>query len=340
MVDTSEIIIYKTSDGTVKLNVHLENESVWLSQEQMAQLFGKGRSTITEHISNIFTEGELIEEVVCRDFRHTTQHGALKGKTQTKNIKYYNLDMIISMGYRVRSPQGTQFRIWATQRLKEYIVKGFTMDDERLKEPQNDRYFEELLARIRDIRSSEKVICRKDLEIKATIIDYDGSSQDSRLFFKQIQNKMHWATPGHTAAELIYQRADASQQDMGITNYTGNKLLKRDVEVAKNYLNEEELNILNRIVTAYLEMAEVQALNKTPMTMADWLDRLQQFLTMTGRELLTHSGTISHGEAMKKAHGEYQTFCNKQLANPTEVEIDFIEVEKELTPLTKNRKQQ
>lgn len=225
-----------------------------------------------------------------------------------------------------------------TERLKEYMLKGFILDDERFKASGDSRYFEELLTRIRDIRSSEKVFWRKVLDIYATSIDYNPNSETSRLFFKQVQNQMHWAAHGHTAAELIYQRADADQPNMGVTNYPGSKLLKRDVEVAKNYLSEEELNILNRVVTAYLEVAELQALNRTPMTMQDWTQRLHQFLTMTGQELLTHAGKISHDKAMRKAHEEYEKFRLMQLEQPTEVEKHFIEVEQELKQIEKGHK--
>jgi hypothetical protein len=263
----------------------------------------------------------------------------MEGNRQVeRKRKFYNLDAIISVGYRIQSQVATRFRIWATQRLKEYIVKGFTMDDERLKEGDNSRYFDELLARIRDIRSSEKVFWRKVLDIYATSIDYEPRSDSSKLFFQQVQNQMHWAAHGHTAAELIYRRADAGQPNMGITNYPGNKLLKRDVEMAKNYLNEEELNILNRLVTAYLEVAELQALNRTPMTMQDWVERLHQFLTMTGRELLTHAGIISHDAAMDKAYEEHEKFRQKLLNEPTEVEKHFVEAEKELKQIEKGRK--
>jgi len=329
-VPKGEVLVYQAEDGQVRVDVRLEDETAWLSQEQMAKLFGKSKKTISEHIRNIFNEGELDEQVVVRKFRTTTRHGAIPDKTQSRDVQFYNLDVIISVGYRVKSQQGTRFRIWATQRLKEYIVKGFTMDDARLKEAGNSRYFEELLARIRDIRSSEKIFWRKVLDIYATSIDYDPGSEQSRLLFQQVQNKMHWAAHGHTAAEVIYARADAGQPNMGITNYPGSKLLKRDVEIAKNYLNEEELNVLNRIVTTYLEVAELQALNRIPMTMRDWIDRLHQFLTMTGRELLDHAGTISHEAALRKSHAEYEKFRIQQLAEPTDVEKHFIEAEKEM----------
>lgn len=289
----SEIIIYQTEDGLTKIQTRLENETVWLTQAQMAELFGKGRSTITEHINNIFREGELNEELVCRNFRHTTQHGAIEGKTQEKDVKYYNLDVIISVGYRVKSVQGTKFRQWATARLREYIVKGFTMNDELLKEAGGGNYFDELLGRIRDIRSSEKVFWRKVLDIYATSVDYDPQAEISQQFFKTIQNKMHWAAHGNTAAEIVYQRVDASKKNMGLTNFKGDKPTKKETEIAKNYLKKDELDILNRMVTAYLEVAELQALNRKPMYMSDWSARLDDFLTMTGNNILENAGEIS-----------------------------------------------
>jgi len=324
-------LLYTTEDGQIRIETRLQDDTLWLTQEQMAALFGKSKSTINEHIKNIFKENELIEGQVMQKFGIS--------EFQRKAPNYYNLEMIIALGYRVKSLQGRQFRIWATTRLKEYLVKGFIMDDERLKNPDNTRYFEELLARIRDIRSSEKVFWRKVLDIYATSIDYDPKSNTSQLFFKSIQNKMHWAAHGHTAVELIYQRADAKQDNMGITSHAGNRIIKRDVEVAKNYLSEEELNILNRIVTAYLEMAELQALNHSPMKMQDWIERLDMFLTMTGRELLTHVGKISHTAALHKAHEEYDKFRQQIQQEPTTVEQHFIEAEqkmKQITAIQKN----
>ena len=332
-----EVLVYQTDDGKIKLDVRLEDETVWLTQQLIAELFQTTVPNISMHIRNIFEEGELTPEATIKKFLTVRQEG---NRQVQRNLDFYNLDMIISVGYRVKSAIATRFRIWATERLKEYIVKGFTMDDDRLKEPQGGRYFEELLARIRDIRSSEKVFWRKVLDIYATSIDYEPRSQSSQLFFKQVQNKMQWAAHGHTAAELIYDRADADQQNMGITNYPGNKLLKRDVEVAKNYLNEDELNVLNRIVTAYLEVAELQALNQIPMSMQDWTLRLHQFLTMTGRELLEHGGKISHEVALQKAHEEYEKFKIEQLNEPTEVEKHFIEAEKELKQIESGKKKQ
>lgn len=330
-----ELLVYQGNSGEIKLEVRLENETVWLTQAQLAELFQVKPQNITMHLRNIYAEGELVESATCKEFLQVQLEGHRQVERQRK---FYNLDAVISVGYRIQSQVATRFRIWATERLKEYIVKGFTMNDDRLKEPEGGRYFEELLARIRDIRSSEKVFWRKVLEIYATSLDYDPRSDAAKQFFKQVQNKMHWAAHGHTAAELIYQRADSTQPNMGITNYPGNNLLKRDVEIAKNYLNEEELNILNRIVTAYLEMAEIQALNRQAMTMQDWLERLHQFLTMTGRELLTHAGAISHDVALAKAHGEYEKFRLKQLQEPSEVERHFVEAEQELKQIEAGKK--
>ena len=260
-----ELLLFQTDGQGPQLEVRLYNESVWLSLNQLADLLQVDKSGISRHLKNIFSSGELQRDSVVAVFATTAADG------KTYQVEYFNLDAIISVGYRVNSLRGTQFRIWATERLKEYIVKGFTMDDSRLKEAGNNRYFEELLARIRDIRSSEKIFWRKILDIYATSVDYNPQAPESVLFFKQVQNKMHWAAHGHTAAELIYARVDATKPNMGITNYPGNTLLLRDVEIAKNYLTEEELNILNRIVTAYLEVAEIQALNHIPMTMRDWM---------------------------------------------------------------------
>lgn len=314
-----EFLLYQTADGDIRIDTRLEDETVWLTQAQMAELFGKSKSTINEHIKNIFKEGELQESTVMKKFGIS--------EFQQKAPNFYSLDVIISVGYRVKSMRGTQFRIWATELIREYIKKGFILDNKRLKEPEGGRYFEELLAEIRDIRSSEKIFWRKVLDIYATSIDYDPRSDDSQKFFKQVQNKMHWATHGHPAAELINGRVDADKPNMGITNYPGNKILKRDVEIAKNYLEADELTILDRIVTAYLEMAELQALSQDAMTMKDWADRLNMFLTMTGRELLDHAGKISHDQAMTKAHEEYEKFKQNQLSQPTQVELDFIKAE-------------
>ena len=320
----SEIIIYQTEDGQTKIQTRLENETVWITQAQMATLFGKGRSTITEHIGNIFKEGELDKTVVSRKIRHTTQHGAIVGKTQETESTFYNLDVIISVGYRVKSVQGTKFRQWATARLREYIVKGFTMNDDLLKEAGGGNYFEELLARIRDIRSSEKVFWRKVLDIYATSVDYDAKADTSLLLFKTIQNKMHWAAHGQTAAEVIYSRINAAKPFLGLTTFKGEKPTKQEVGVAKNYLNEDELNVLNRMVTAYLEVAELQALNRKPMTMKDWLQRADDFLSLTGNDILTHAGTVSHKQALEKANDTYLDYKEQTKNELSKAEKDFI----------------
>lgn len=314
----TSILIYQTEDGSTKIETLLKDETVWLTQKQIAELFDKSRVTITEHIGNVFKEGELAEDSVCRNFRHT----ALDGKNY--DTIYYNLDVIISVGYRVKSHRGTQFRIWATQRLREYIVKGFTMNDELLKQAGGGNYFEELLARIRDIRSSEKIFWRKVLDIYATSIDYAPQAEVSEEFFKTIQNKMHWAAHGNTAAEIIYNRIDAAKPNLGLTNFKGSNPTQQETAIAKNYLNEQELNILNRMVTAYLELAELQALNQTPMYMEDWVARLDDFLKMTGKEILTHAGTISHQKAIEKARVEYDKFKQQIRNQLSNAEKDFI----------------
>lgn len=324
MEQQSNLLIYQSEDGVTRIETRLENETVWLTQAQMADLFQKGRTTITEHIKHIFEEGELEEEVVCRYFRHTTQHGAIEDKTQEREVKYYNLDVIISVGYRVKSHQGTKFRQWATVRLREYIVKGFTMNDELLKQAGGGNYFDELLARIRDIRSSEKVFWRKVLDIYATSIDYDPKTEVSQHFFKTVQNKMHFAAHGNTAAEIIYKRIDADKPNLGLTNFKGEQPNKQEIQIAKNYLTEEELNILNRTVTAYLELAELQALNRKPMYMQDWITRLDDFLRMVGNEVLQHAGAVSHDQAVKKAELEYAKYKEKSKNELSKVEKDFV----------------
>ena len=313
----SNILIYQTEDGQTKIQTRLEEETVWLSIEQMAELFQKSRSTINEHILNIYKENELEKEQSLKKIGNPD--------FSTKPTNYYNLDVIISVGYRVKSIQGTKFRQWATLRLKEYIVKGFTMNDDLLKEAGGGNYFEELLARIRDIRSSEKVFWRKVLDIYATSIDYDPKAETSMMFFQTVQNKMHWAVHGKTAAEIIYQRADSNKPNMGITNFKGTKPTKQESQIAKNYLNEDELNVLNRMVTAYIEIAELQAMSRTPMYMKDWIERLDDFLKMTGKKILSHAGKISHDGAMKKAKEEYLAFKERTKDELTKVEKDFIE---------------
>jgi hypothetical protein len=311
----TEIIIYQTEDGLTKIQTRLENETVWLTQAQMAALFGKERSVITKHIKNIFTEGELVEKSNVQ---------ILHISSSDRPVKYYNLDVIISVGYRVKSIQGTKFRQWATARLREYIVKGFTMNDDLLKEAGGGNYFDELLARIRDIRSSEKVFWRKVLDIYATSVDYDPKAEISTTFFKTIQNKMHWAAHGNTAAEIVYQRANANQPFLGLTNFKGDKPTKKETEIAKNYLKQDELDILNRMVTAYLEVAELQALNRKPMYMNDWSGRLDDFLTMTGNNILENAGKVSHQKALDKAHTEYGKYKGQVKNELSKVEKDFI----------------
>jgi len=320
----TEFLLYKTEDGLVRIQTRLEDETVWLSQKLMAALFDVSVPTVNEHLKNVFESGELEAHSVIRNFRITAADG------KKYNTKHYNLDAIISVGYRVNSIRGTQFRIWATQRLREYIVKGFTMDDDRLKESGGGNYFDELLARIRDIRSSEKVFWRKVLDIYATSIDYDPATDVSREFFKIIQNKMHWAAHGQTAAEVIHGRADAAQPNMGMTNWTGTRIRKSETEIAKNYLSEQELDLLNRIVTLYLDFAELQAVQHNAMTMHNWITKLDDFLKLSGRDVLTDAGRISHDAAMLKAHEEYEKFRQAQLEQPTEVERHFIEAEEEV----------
>ncbi len=309
MENNSEIIIYTAPDGTTKLQVQLEDETVWLAQEQMAVLFGKGRTTVTEHIGNIFKENELDEKEVCRLFRHTTRHGAIEGKTQSKQVKYYNLDVIISVGYRVKSPQGTKFRQWATKRIHEYIVKGFTMDDDRLKqEGVRSRYFEELLQRIRDIRSSERNFYQKITDIYTTSIDYKNDDASTKEFFATVQNKMHFAIHGQTAAEMIEKRVDADKPFLGLTNFKGKYITTRDIGIAKNYLPEDELKQLNLIVSMYLDFAELQATNGRLMKMQDWIKKLDDFLKISEKELLTNAGKVSHHKAIEKAKFEYEKY--------------------------------
>ncbi|MCF8305905.1 MAG: virulence RhuM family protein [Ignavibacteriales bacterium] len=338
MTKKNEIILFKTSDDKIKIDVLFEDETVWLAQEQMAQLFEKGRSTITEHISNIFKEQELEEKVVCREFRHTTKHGALEGKTQEVTVKQYNLDVIISVGYRVKSLRGTQFRQWATQRLREYIIKGFTMNDDRLKELGGGSYWKELLERIRDIRSSEKIIYRQVLDLYATSINYDSKSEESLLFFKIVQNKLHYAVNQLTAAEVIYNRADAEKEFMGLTTFTGSLPVKKDISIAKNYLNKDELFRLNRIVSAFFDLAELKAMERIPMKMKDWLDELDKFTSIYGKGTLHSTGKISHEKAIKKAEAEYLKYQVKTLSPVEEAYLDAIKkIQKEAEKKSKKK---
>lgn len=311
-----QIVIYEAEDGKTKLQVNLKDETVWLTQEQLAILFGKGRSTITEHIINVFKEGELKEDEVCRNFRQTTQHGAIEGKTQSREVKHYNLDVIISVGYRVKSIQGTQFRKWATERIREYIVKGFTMDDDRLKqEGARSRYFDELLQRIRDIRSSERNFYQKVTDIYATSIDYKNDADLTKLFFSTVQNKMHFAVHGKTAAELIAERVDSKKPLLGLTNFKGDYITTRDIGIAKNYLTENELKQLNLIVSLFLDFAELQATNGRLMKMMDWIEKLDSFLIISEKQILIDSGKISHKQALNKAKVEYKKYRESEDKN-------------------------
>ncbi|MFR9146064.1 MAG: RhuM family protein [Mediterraneibacter sp.] len=323
----SNLLMYTTEDGLTKIEATFVNDTVWLSIEQMAELFQRDRSVIGKHIRNIFKEGELKKESVWAKFAHTAGDG------KTYQVDYYNLDVIISVGYRVKSLRGTQFRIWATSILKEYMQKGFALDDERLKRLGGGNYFDELLERIRDIRSSEKVFWRKVLEIYATSIDYDPRAESSILFFKQVQNKMHWAAHKHTAAEVIYQRADAEKEYMGLTSWQGKSIKRTDVEVAKNYLNKDELDALNKIVTAYLDIAEVHALNHEPMYMKDWIETIDDYLKMTRRDILRTKGTVTHKQALEKAHEEYEKYKKREESRLSLVEQHFLDSINELEGL-------
>lgn len=326
----SNILMYTTEDGVTKVEVTFDKDTVWLSIDQMAELFQRDKSTISRHIKNIFSEEEL-QEAATVAFFATVQ---LEGDREVKrNIAYYNLDVIISVGYRVKSLRGTQFRIWATKILKEYMQKGFALDDDRLKRLGGGNYFDELLSRIRDIRSSEKVFWRKVLEIYATSIDYNPKSEASILFFKQVQNKMHWAAHKHTAAEVIFQRANADKEHMGLTSWEGKQIKRADVEIAKNYLDKEEIDALNKIVTAYLDIAEVRALNHEPMYMKDWLETIDDYLKMTRRDILTEKGKVTHKQALDKAHAEYEKYKKKQDDRLSSVEQHFIESIRELEQL-------
>lgn len=319
------IILYQTPDGQSKIEVTLSGDTVWLTADQMAELFQRNKSTISRHIKNVFEEGELQSDMVVAFFATTTQHGAIIGKQQTHHTAFYNLDMIISIGYRVKSHRGVQFRIWATNVLREYIVKGFAMNDELLKRAGGGNYFDELLARIRDIRSSEKVFYQKILAIYALSIDYDPRAEATQLFFKTVQNKMHFSAHGHTAAEVIYERADAEKYFMGLTSWTGEMPKRTDAEVAKNYLSAEEIDTLNRIVSLYLDFAELQAKSHQPMYMKDWIQKLDDFLKLSGKELLTHAGRVSTEIAKQKADMEYDKFKERTMYELSPVEIHFLE---------------
>ncbi|MFH4869922.1 virulence RhuM family protein [Vibrio diabolicus] len=319
-----QFILFQSADGKANVECRFEAKTLWLSQADLCSLYGKAKATISEHLSNIFAEGELVEDSVVRFFRTTATDG------KSYNTKYYNLEAILAVGYRVRSKQGTQFRQWATRTLQEYLIKGFVMDDERLKNPDNSQYFDELLNRIRDIRSSEKIFWRKVCDIYATSVDYDGSAQTSMQFFAQVQNKMHWAAHGHTAAELIFKRADGDKPHMGLTTYKGKEPTRKEVVTAKNYLSENELDTLNRLVNSYLEFAELQARQGKLMKMVDWAEKLDDFLKLSDFNILTHAGKVSAEQAKQKAKHEYDKFRRVIDASPTQVDRDLAAAVKKL----------
>ncbi len=331
-VDGGEFILYQTEDGRTRIDVRVEGETVWLTQADMAELFQTTPQNITIHLRSIFAEGEHHEAATCKEHLQVRQEGP---RTVRRSVKHYSLDVIISVGFRVKSSRGTQFRAWATQRLGEFIVKGFAMDDDRLKRGGNQNYFDELLARIRDIRSSERVFWKKVLDIYATSVDYDSRAAASQAFFQTIQNKMHWAAHGQTAAEVVHRRADATKPNMGLTHWSGDRPRRADVAVAKNYLREEEIASLNLIVSAYLDFAELQASNRRPMAMRDWIAKLDDFLRLSEREILTHAGKISHDSAVEKAGAEFEKFTRAIASLPQPVDAHFEEAIKQTKVLTK-----
>ncbi len=313
-MNTGEILIYQNTEGNLKIDVRLEDETVWITQEQMATLFGKGRSTVAEHIANAFEEGELEQKATCRKFRQVRMEGKRKIE---RDIEHYNLDVIISVGYRVKSLQGTQFRVWATQRLKEYIIKGFALNDDRFKTGNSMNYFNELQERIREIRLSERFFYQKIKDIYTTSIDYDPKDEKSVEFFKVVQNKLLWAISEQTAAELIYRRADANLPLLGMQSFdkkNADSIKKSDVSIAKNYLNEDEIKLLGLLVEQYLAFAETMAQQRTPMYMADWIQRLDSILQLNGRELLNHAGKVSHEKALEKSTIEFEKYKEVQKA--------------------------
>ena len=333
----SDIIIYKNPNGSIKIDVRLEEENVWLTQDQMATLFSKAKSTINEHIKNVFAEGELDEKVVIRKFRITTRHGAIAEKTQEIEVNRYNLDVVISVGYRVKSPQGTLFRIWATQRLKEYIIKGFTLNDDRFKTGTSMNYFNELQERIRGIRLSERFFYQKIKDIYTTSIDYEFKAEKTIDFFKVVQNKLLWAISEQTAAELVYRRVDANLPLLGMQSFDkkkANPIKKSDVSIAKNYLNEDEIKLLGLLVEQYLAFAETMAQQQIPMYMADWIQRLDNILQLNGRELLTHAGRISHDIAMQKSGTEFDKY--KIVQKTIEKELSLKEIEEDIEKIVKS----
>lgn len=346
---TGEFLLFQTADAQTRVQVRLTDGVLWLTQRQMAELYEKDVRTVNEHLKNVYSDGELNPDATIRKFRIVAREGA---RDIERLVDHYNLDAVLQVGYRVRSSRGAQFRQWATEMLKTYLVKGFLLDDDRFKRGADVGYFEELLARIRDIRSSEKVFWRKVLDIYATSVDYDASAEASQLFFATVQNKMHWASHGHTAAELIALRADASKPHAGLLSWAaapqGGSPRKTDMAVAKNYLTEDELQVLNRIVSAYLEFAELQALERKPMTMAQWLAKLDDFLRLSGREILTHAGRITAEAAQNKAGAAFEVYRQQQLAVPSRAEQDFeaaltrpvkaLVAQRKTLPASKNKK--
>jgi len=326
-----EILIYQTDDGQTNIEVKIEDDTVWLTQQQMSELFQTSRTNVVEHIKHIYEEGELDEISTCRNFRQVRKEG---NREVTRQIPYYNLDMIISLGYRIKSVIATRFRQWATQRLKEYMIKGFTIDDERLKGNGGGNYWKELLDRIRDIRSSEKVLYRQVLDLYATSVDYNPHSEESVRFFKIVQNKLHYAAHGHTAAEVIYQRADAEKPFMGLTSFSGELPALKDIGIAKNYLEENELKVLNNLVSGYFDLAEINAIEHKPMYMDDYVKQLDSVLSSGNRKLLTGSGSVSHKQALEKAKSEYRKYQEITL---TPVEKAYLESIKEVSKEVKRR---
>ena len=315
--ERNNFIMYTTDDGQVDIEVRLEEENVWLTQKSMAELFETTRNNITMHIKNIFEDGELQEKIVSKDSLLTAKDG------KNYKTKFYNLDLIIAVGYRVKSVRGTQFRIWANKLIKEYLIKGYNLNVKRFKNNGGGTYFEEVLEKIRDIRSSEKVFWRKILDIYATSVDYDAKNEQTRKFFKTVQNKMHYAVHGNTAAEVIFNRVNSEKENIGLTNFKGNMPTRAETEIAKNYLSEKELDLLNRMESAYLDVADINALNMHAMTMKDWVKELDGFLTMTHKDILEGAGTISHEKALEKAHKEYDKYMRNHL---TQAEKDYLEI--------------
>ena len=326
-----DIVIYQTQDGLTQINVKFEDETVWLTQAQLVELYQTSKSNISEHIKHIFEEGELSEDSTVRNFRTVQIEG---NREVTRNQTYYNLDMIISLGYRIKSLVATQFRRWATELIKEYLKKGYALDDKRLKELGGGDYWKELLERIRDIRSSEKVMYRQVLDLYATSADYNPKSAESIAFFKMVQNKLHFATHGNTTAEVIYNRADSEKDFMGLTTFSGDFPTKKDVVIAKNYLSENELKVLNNLVSAYFDLAEINAIEHKTMYMADYVEQLDKILSSTGKEILENAGSVSHKQAIEKAEGEYQKFIQKNLSP---VEKEYLEVIKNLEQTAKKK---